>query len=332
MPGAEKGDATDGRGPAAEAGLTTAAAWIRAVLLVGPVLVIAGVWGYRELGPATTAAEAGPAVPAAAAPEALEGFRTDAFYLPDDSMLGFVEIPAGPFTMGSDPADDPMAFDVERWSSDRSQGTVELPTFYLGRYEVTVAQFAAFVEATGHPVQEGTLEAPPDHPVTGVAWTDAVAYARWLEGALRASEAPPPAIRSRLEEGWRVSLPSEAEWEKAARGTDGRIFPWGDEPRRDRANFQTRGTQPVGSFECPECPYPVSDMSGNAWEWTRSPYQPYPYDDADDRANLNSDALWVMRGGSYQDGPRNIRAALRGGAAPGVHRPFIGFRVALTPR
>jgi formylglycine-generating enzyme required for sulfatase activity len=71
-------------------------------------------------------------------------------------------------------------------------------------------------------------------------------------------------------------------------------------------------------------------MSGNVWEWTRSPYQPYPYDESDDREGLDAEALWVMRGGAFNDGPQNVRAAVRGGADPGARRPFIGFRVVLT--
>lgn len=86
----------------------------------------------------------------------------------------------------------------------------------------------------------------------------------------------------------------------------------------------------VGSFECPECPYGLSDMSGNVWELTRSPYRPYPYDPATDDIDLEPDALWVMRGGSFTDPDQNIRAAIRGGADPGARRPFIGFRVVLT--
>jgi formylglycine-generating enzyme required for sulfatase activity len=86
----------------------------------------------------------------------------------------------------------------------------------------------------------------------------------------------------------------------------------------------------VGGFVCAECPYGLADMSGNVWEWTRSPYQPYPYDPTDDRDDLESDALWVMRGGSFGDDPRQVRAAVRGGADPGARRPFIGFRVALS--
>jgi formylglycine-generating enzyme required for sulfatase activity len=199
---------------------------------------------------------------------------------------------------------------------------------------VTVAQYGAFLDAASHPLVDArALQAPPDHPVTFVSWTDAVAYAAWLDGALRTAKADlPPEIARRLDEGWSVALPTEAQWEKAARGDDGRIWPWGMEPRRDRANFGSRGTTPVGSFPCPECPYPVLDMSGNVWEWTRSPYQPYPYDESDDDAGLQAEALWVMRGGSFGDTGQHVRAANRGGADPGARRPFIGFRVALVPR
>jgi formylglycine-generating enzyme required for sulfatase activity len=162
-----------------------------------------------------------------------------------------------------------------------------------------------------------------------VTWPDALAYCRWLESTLKQSPHTPPRLQELLRDGWHVGLPSEAQWEKAARGTDGRVYPWGDQPRRDRANFGRSTTLPVGSFPCAECAHGVSDMSGNVWEWTRSPYQPYPFDPADDRKNLEADALWVMRGGSFADAERNVRAAIRGGADPGARRPFIGFRIVL---
>jgi formylglycine-generating enzyme required for sulfatase activity len=263
----------------------------------------------------------------------LPGFRSDAWYLPDEPLLGFVEIPDGPFTMGSDPAVDPLAFDNERWSATARQGTVELPTYYIGRYEVTVAQYAAFVRATGHRVADPTtLGADPRAPVTGVAWTDALAYARWLGATLRSWDGAPPELARRLGEGWDVRLPTEAQWEKAARGNDARIWPWGNEPRRDRANFGTRGPAPVGSFDCPECPFGLADMAGNVWEWTRSPYQPYPLQASGASVDLQAEALWVMRGGSFMDNEQNVRAAVRGGADPGARRPFIGFRVVISER
>ena len=205
-----------------------------------------------------------------------------------------------------------------------------MPTFFIGRTEVTVAQFRAFVAATGHGTDPQALAGPPLHPVSFVSWPDALAYSRWLEGLIRESPATPAELRDLLAQGWRVTLPSEAQWEKAARGDDGRIFPWGDEPRRDRANFATGSPAPVGAAACPECPYGLSDMSGNVWEWTRSPWQPYPYDEADDREGLDGEALWVMRGGSFADPARNVRAAIRGAAGPDVRREFIGFRVVMT--
>ena len=257
------------------------------------------------------------------------GFRPDAWFLPDDDLLGFVEIPSGPFSMGSDPVHDPMLFDTERWTPSGGASSVDLPVYYIGRYEVTVAQFSHFVEATGFRVDNAALSGPADHPVAAISWPDALAYCRWLEETLAESSATPRRLRQLVDDGWHVSLPTEAEWEKAARGTDGRIFPWGDEPRRDRANYDSTGTTPVGSFNCPECPFGLSDASGNVWELTRSAYRPYPYE-PQVYPNLDEDALWVMRGGSYGDPVRNVRAAIRGGADPGVRRPFIGFRVALT--
>jgi formylglycine-generating enzyme required for sulfatase activity len=260
----------------------------------------------------------------------LSGFRSDAWYLPDEELLGFVEIPAGPFLMGSDPALDRMAFDNEWWPGARPQATVDLPTYYIGRFEVTVAQFAAFVEDMGYRASDEAFREPPDHPVAAVSWADALAYSRWLEKTLREWPETPPELGRLLRDGWRVTLPTEAEWEKAARGSDGRIYPWGNDGRRDRAVYGAQSTAPVGSVECPECPFGLSDMSGNVWEWTRSPYQAYPYDETNDREDLEADALWVMRGGSFSDEERNVRTGIRGGADPGVRAPFIGFRLVIT--
>ena len=97
-----------------------------------------------------------------------------------------------------------------------------------------------------------------------------------------------------------------------------------------RANIASSGTLPVGSFSCPECLFDLADMSGNVWEWTRSAYQNYPFDSTNNRVNLSEDALWVMRGGSFNDEENNARAAVRGAADPGARRPFIGFRVVIS--
>ena len=243
----------------------------------------------------------------------------------------FVDIPAGPFVMGADPAASTEAFDNERWSPAAGTGTVDLPLFAIARHEVTVAEFAAFAAATGWKAEPAALRAPGALPVTHVAWTDAVGYTRWLTTVLTSARSTPPRLGERLAAGWRITLPTEAQWEKAARGTDGRRYPWGDDLRRDRATFDASAPTPAGARACPECAHGLADMAGNVWEWTRSPYQPYPYDESDDRQVSEADALWVMRGGGFADPARLVRTSARGAAEPGARRPFIGFRVALVP-
>ena len=269
-------------------------------------------------------------MPAASVDQSLDGFRSDAWMLPDEEMLGFVEIPAGTFTMGSNPALDRMAYENERWSSSSRQGTVDLPTFYISRYEVTIAQFRAFAEATGLPPDIRASVGLGDYPVANITWPEALAYGRWLQRQLQQSPQTPAALKQLLQAGARLTLPSEAEWEKAARSVDGRVFPWGSQPQSGRANFASSAVVGVGSMACDSCAYGLSDMSGNVWELTRSPLQDYPYDAADDRNNLADDALWVMRGGSYADAINNVRAAVRGGVDPGVRSDSIGFRLVIT--
>jgi formylglycine-generating enzyme required for sulfatase activity len=235
----------------------------------------------------------------------------------------FIEIPGGPFSMGVDRAQDPQAFDNERWSPAQGTGTVDEAAFFISRHEVTVAEFTRFAQATKWPVDPRALAQPAEHPVAFVSWPDALAYCRWLEQQLKAHPSPP--LAQAIASGWRVTLPTEAQWEKAARDGDGRRFPWGNDPRRDRANFGSQGPVPVGKTACPECAYGLLDMAGN-------PMQPYPYDPSDDRATLEQDALWVMRGGGYADGLQLLRATTRGGAEPGARRPFIGFRVVVAPK
>jgi formylglycine-generating enzyme required for sulfatase activity len=301
----------------------------RPLVAAGAVALLASAWLYLPLRDRVPDAAAAELDAKTGVHEPLSGFRADAWYLPDDAQLGFVEIPAGPFLLGSAPGDS-MAFANERWIDGRGPHTVEVPAFLIGRYEVTVAQFKAFVEASGHAAAPEALLGPLANPATFVSWTDAVAYARWLDATLRESDATPPGLEALLDAGARVTLPTELEWEKAARGTDGRVYPWGNDLVQGRANFQSTGVAAVGSFPCSECAHGLSDMSGNVWEWTRSPFQDRGHSLQEATVDLEADALWVMRGGSFSDPARYVRAALRGGADPSVRRPFIGFRVAIS--
>lgn len=260
----------------------------------------------------------------------LSKFDSRAWYLPADETYGFVEIAAGEFTMGSNPLVDRMAYGNEQWSRRERQGQVELPTFYISRFETTVAQFSAYLADTGIYSQATNLTVAGDYPVTGVTWPEAMAYSRWLQTKLQNDENLPNAIREFLASGAHATLPSEAEWEKAARGTQGRVFPWGARARTDVANFNGRAPLIVGALPCPACINGLSDMSGNVWEMTSSPLQDYPYTTQNDADDLTADALWVMRGGSYQDEINNVRAAVRGAVDPGVRSPTIGFRVVLS--
>ncbi len=276
-------------------------------------------------------------------------FNPDCWHLPDEPLLGFIEIPAGEFTMGSD--------EEGRWDDERPRHRVSLPRYYLARWPVTVAQFSAFVEASGfEPGDRDALKGAANHPVVLVSWHEAVAYCHWLHERLR-QLAP-----TRLSEGqslsaaersfWQgladgslgIGLPSEAEWEKAARGTDGRIYPWVEELDPDRANYADTGlnsTSAVGCFPRGASPYGCEEMSGNVWEWTctlwgreldKSDFN-YPYDPTDGRENLSaSDEIRrVVRGGSFGDGFGRVRCAARGGGGAVDRVVDGGVRVVVSP-
>ena len=209
-----------------------------------------------------------------------------------------------------------------------------LPGYWIGRYPVTVAQFRAFVEASDYrPSDEDSLKGPDDHPVVRVTWHNTLAFCRWLSERT----------------GVPVTLPSEAEWEKAARGTNGRIYPWGNEvPDERRCNFggKVGHTTPVGRYSPQlhsepgaggDSPYGCADMAGNVWEWTRSlwgenwekPDFEYPYDPKDGRENLEAGdrALRVLRGGAFDDLAWRVRCASRDGDYPNSRLRCYGFRV-----
>jgi formylglycine-generating enzyme required for sulfatase activity len=136
-------------------------------------------------------------------------FRVDAWMLPDEPLLGFVEIPGGPFRMGSDQRRDPEAFDDEK-----PQHQVRLPRYFIARYPVTVAQFRAFVEDRGTVVEdERSLQGLPNHPVVDVTWHRALDYCAWLTERLREWPWTPEPLATLLRKDvWLVLLPSEAEW------------------------------------------------------------------------------------------------------------------------
>ena len=182
---------------------------------------------------------------------------------------------------------------------------MDLPAYYIGKYPVTVAQFRAFIEADPKfKVNDpDCLQGIANHPVVLVNWHEALAYCAWLTGELRGHQARHgalfPAFGGRE---WTVTLPSEAEWEKAARGTDARRYPWGEEWDANRANCKESGigsTSAVGCFPAGASPYGVEEMSGNVWEWTRSLHQDYPYVAGEGRENLEGKGGRVLRGGSW---------------------------------
>lgn len=299
----------------------------RGFALVCIIVVAAAFWlateGRAALAPMK------PAVPELSNSPDGARFRRDAWFLPNESRLGFIEIPEGPALIGSDPQFDRSAYANERWSPSSFQGSLQIPTFYISRFEVTVAQYRAFVLATGHAFASEALEAPSAHPVAQITWADALAYARWLESELKAAPTVAPQLTALLNAGWHVTLPTEVQWEKAARGGDGRIYPWGNMPERQYGNFEGQSAIDVGSIKCVSCANELSDMSGNVWEFTSSPNVAYPFVE-DREASIEADALYVMRGGSFGDRANNVRAAVRGGVDPGARSPMIGFRLVIT--
>jgi len=256
-------------------------------------------------------------------------FRPDACYLPDNP---FIHIPAGRFTMGSDEKKDPLAY-----GNEQPQHEVDLGEYYIARYPVTVAQFRVFVEQSGYKPQDpDSLRGLPNHPVVNVTWYDALKYCDWLTAQLPQLSNLPAELRR----GWRVTLPSEAEWERAARGTDGRIYPWVNEFDSDKANTYEsgiRGTSAVGCFPAGASPAGLLDASGNVWEWTRSCNEGYPYPKpgperaARERFTSDNKDVMVLRGGSWSYVSRHARCAYRRGDLPVNWGLSIGFRVSLSP-
>jgi len=232
--------------------------------------------------------------------------------------MEMVRIPAGMFMMGSSEKDiewivqEFFAESKEWYRSEAPEQFLYLEDYFIDKYEVTVFQYQRFLEKIHRPAPQ-TLDNPkfnqPDHPVVGVTWQEASDYCRWL--------------------GKR--LPTETEWEKAARGKDGRRYPWGNTPIATNANARGkndryRHTAPIGQFPDGKSPFGIMDMAGNVWEWTQDWYQPYPGNDQ--KSDLFGEKYKVIKGGSWYSNMELARSALRGKSFPDRRANYIGFRCA----
>jgi len=238
-------------------------------------------------------------------------------FLTPKPKIDWVDVPAGEFLMGSDPEVDPDAD-----SDEMDQHPVYVDAFSIGKYEITNAQYAQCVRAT-------VCDEPADltyysdsnyvdHPVVYVSWDNAREFCEWVGGR----------------------LPTEAEWEYAARGTDGRIYPWGnDAPDCDKANYGgcVGGTTVVGKYspalhpelvEGGDSPHGVADMAGNVWEWVADWYGDYPSEAQTNPTGPATGTFKVLRGGSFDYGGPYVRAAYRNFNFPGIRYGFVGFRCA----
>ena len=256
------------------------------------------------------------------------------------ATIEWVAIPEGAFLMGSTAEEAKAAYQdaklrssmLERHTFDAElpQHQVYLSAYEISRYEITNAQYRAFVAATNRPAPRGhngektwedeTLN-NDTQPVVGVTWFDAQAFAEWIGG----------------------SLPTEAQWERAARGTASRIYPWGNTPpkARQHANFARRYNRPVpvGQFPKGESPDGIADLAGNVWEWCLDEYSPTTYQrngKGMPRNPLNlrfRDVLRarVIRGGAWDVGRAFLRSSLRFKFYPLDSTHTIGFRV-VRPR
>jgi len=212
---------------------------------------------------------------------------------------GMMLVPAGSVTLGSDQPGD----------ADGPLNRVELKAFYIDKYEVTNEEYKQFCDATAHTVPpywtgKGFPSGQEKHPVVQVSWTDALAYARWA--------------------GKR--LPTEAEWERAAKGPNSYRYAYGNIFDPQKANSGTQKTTPAGSY--PPNEFGLFDMTGNVSEWTSSLYMPYPYSDSDGREDPKAAGARTVRGGNHSSNAESARCLVRKKELPDHGSPLLGFRCA----
>lgn len=230
------------------------------------------------------------------------------------TSIEFVRVPAGTFLMGGD-----LKVDKSAQPDEMPQRQVELNEFWISKFPITVAQFTLFTSATNRPPPFDFPQKSP-HPVVNVSWFDALVFCRWASDMT----------------GKEVRLPTEAEWEKAARGSDGRLFPWGntfDAKFLNSAEGKISGTTPADNFSSGISPYGVWDMAGNVWEWVNDWYKPDYYAE---RVDVNPQGpetgyYKALRGGAWFSDQQHVRAADRTHFNPENRYDYVGFRVVLIP-
>ena len=230
--------------------------------------------------------------------------------------MEFMLVPAGEFLMGSNSHSD-----------EKPQHKLLIPyDYFIGRFPVTWEEYSSFGAAFRAGRSFDVPNGKQKHPVVKVLWKDTQEFVRWLNQT----------AGSDLPSGHIFRLPSEAEWEKAARGTDGREFPWGNGFDDKNCNTKEGGandTSPVGKYSpAGNSPYGAADMAGNVYEWTRSLYKPYPYLADDGREDPDESGDRVPRGGSWYDHLSGARAAYRFYCYyPKNWQDLVGFRVVISP-
>ncbi|KMP12417.1 hypothetical protein UZ36_00675 [Candidatus Nitromaritima sp. SCGC AAA799-C22] len=234
-----------------------------------------------------------------------------------------VLVPAGEFIMGTDKTDEEnthrkIGSVKPLYLDQHPERTIHLDAYYIDRYEVTNEEYKRFLDASGYDEfpghwENGTFaEGTAKHPVTQVTWREAWSYAMWA----------------------RKTLPTEAQWEKAARGTDGRSFPWGNDFEKGKANIDIEGARApvaVGSYPGDLSPYGAYDLAGNVMEWTLDWYRPYPGNNYKDKRF--GKVLKVLRGTGFQKAghyflPAYRYAFARTEADPNEYFENVGFRCA----